>query len=183
MVKVKIKILTAGSLNKSTQISGFTLIELIVVITIISVILAVSFPRIIKSSLFSNAGSQADNIAFLADDLKSRAIRNNTDFLLHIDTTAGKIWVTHAIMDDDQKEQAKQAEASLAEGTQISQVLFADNKKPALPEYQIYFRKQGYSDFVLIHLIENQNNRTLKIEPFLPQTHILDGHIDFEACN
>ncbi len=41
-------------------------------------------------------------------DLKKRAVEQNIDFLLHIDTGSGMIWVADDTMDDEAREAAKE---------------------------------------------------------------------------
>ncbi len=68
--RVKIKMSTAGSLNRYKKISGFTLIELIVVISIVATLLLFSFPVFRDIVLFYDSASQVGSIVRLINDLK-----------------------------------------------------------------------------------------------------------------
>jgi prepilin-type N-terminal cleavage/methylation domain-containing protein len=177
----KIKISTVGRLNKLKQISGFTLIELIVVISIVSILLLFSFPVLKNIDLFSNSANQVGDIVRLINDLKKRAIEKDLDFILHLNAGSGKLWVTDASMDDEAVEGAKETGVLLSEDLVILDVEFPGIKK-ADGDYQIRFRSQGYSDFALIHIIAEEINFTLKIEPFLSQIQLLDTHVYLEDC-
>lgn len=180
--RVKIKISIAGSLSRYKIISGFTLIELIVVISIVATLLLFSFPVFRNIVLFSNSASQAGNIVRLINDLKKRAIAQNIDYLMHIDPGSGIVWVTNEAMDDEAKKVAKEKGALLSERIDIIDVEFPGIKRTGDMEYRIKFRKQGHSDFALIHIIENEKNITLKIEPFLSQVQLLNKHVYLEDC-
>ncbi len=169
-------------MNNFRQIPGFTFIELIVVISIFSIVLLFSFPLFKDIQLFNDNEGQAGDIARLVENLKKRAIEQNADFLLHIDKISAKIWITHENMEKEAAQESKEKATQISSETQILDVQYAGQKKQNLDEYHIRFRKQGYSDFVLIHMIEDERNLTLKIEPFLPQTSILNKHINFEDC-
>lgn len=146
--------------------------------------------------LFSDDGSQAAGLAHLIDSLKIKAVDSQTDFILHIDASASQIRVTSQMdetpanqdnpdeePDQENEDQPLHKPVALDAGTKILEVQFADDRKPQSLEYQIRFRKQGYSDFVYIHLTENDKNLTLAVAPFLPQTRILNRHVYFEKCN
>lgn len=122
-------------------------------------------------------------MAHLIDDLKIKAMNEYTDYILHLEPLSGRIWISHDQMDDEQKEKALQEAVLLADGTRITEIQFADKTRTQSSEYQIHFRKKGYSDFAYIRMIEKDNRLTLAIEPFLPQTRILDRHVYFEKCN
>lgn len=136
-----------------------------------------------KISLFSDDGGQAVSIAHLIDDLKIKALNDQADFILHLEPLSGRIWITQEQMDDDQKEKAMQEAFLMADGTRILEIQFAGQGRTQSSEYQIHFRKQGYSDYAYIRMVEKENNLTLAIEPFLPQTRILNKHVYFEKCN
>lgn len=143
--RAKIKILIAGSLSKAAKISGFTLIELIVVVSIIAILLSFSFPVFRDIGLFSDSASQ------------------NVDFILHLDSGSDMVWVTNDAMEDEEIETAKEKGVQFSDGLTLLDVKFPGIREAGTQEYQIRFRNQGYSDFALIHIIEDEKNITLKI--------------------
>ncbi|WP_457551867.1 pilus assembly FimT family protein [Desulfobacula sp.] len=169
-------------MSKYIKISGFTLIELVVVISIIAMLLSFSFPTFKNIVLFSNSTGQVGNIIRLINDLKKKAVSQNIDYLMHMDTGSGIIWITNEAMDDYAKEAAKDEGALLLKNIDIVDVEFPGIKRAENQEYVFRFRRQGYSDFALIHIIENKKKITLKIEPFLSQVQILNEHIYLEDC-
>ena len=173
-------------MNNNNKISGFTLIELIVVIVIISTFLVFSFPVFENISKFSDLQKgQQGNIVHLINninDLKKRAVKENIDFVMHIDQETGMIWITDDNMDDDAKKEAKKKYIQLSENITISDIQFFNIKETKTQEHLIRFRKQGYSDFALIHIREKENNKTLKIDPFLSRVQVLNKYVYFEDC-
>ncbi|MDA3787361.1 MAG: prepilin-type cleavage/methylation domain-containing protein, partial [Desulfobacula sp.] len=158
------------------------LIELIVVISIVATLLLFSFPVFRNFSLFSDATSQVGDIVRLTNDLKKRAVAQNIDFLMHIDSGSGMVWVTNDVMDNEAKEAAKENGVSLSEKIDIIDIEFPGIREAGNIEHRIRFRKQGYSDFALIHIIESGKNITLKIEPFLSQVQLLNKHVYLDDC-
>ncbi len=170
------------SANTARKISGFTLIELIVVISIMALLLSFSFPVFRDIQLFSNASTQVGDIVRLIDDLKKRAVEQNTDFVLHVDTGSGTLWITHDAMDDEAKQAARQKGVPFSPDLTLSDIEFPGVETRGTLEYRIRFSRKGYSDFALIHMVENENNITLKVEPFLSRVQVLDTHVSLDDC-
>ncbi|MDM8539126.1 type II secretion system protein, partial [Desulfobacterales bacterium HSG17] len=156
-------------MNKFRKISGFTLIELIVVISIVGTLLLFSFPLFSNFNLFSGSKGGTGDIVRLINDLKKRAVEQDTDFLLHIDAVSAMLWITSDAMDDKDRQAAEEKGVSFSQNLSVLDVKFLDSGQSEESKYQIRFSKQGYSDFALIHITEGEKNITLKIEPFLFQ--------------
>lgn len=171
-----------GRSNKPVKNYGFTLIEMIVVISIISVLLVFSFPVIRNINFFSEHSSQAGDIVRLVEDLKIRAIEKNLDYQMHIDTAAAMIWVTHENMDEQQQEAAMKKAVMFSGQMIISDVQFPFIGKHPEPIASITFRKLGYSDFALIHIVQDDQPITIKIEPFSIQAEQLKHYVYLENC-
>lgn len=153
-----------------------------IVISIVSILLLFSFPVVKDLGLFSNSSRQAGDIIRLINNLKKRAIEQHLDFLLHMDSGSNVVWVTDDAMNNEAKETAKDKGTLLSDDLTILDVEFPGVKETGAQEYRIRFKKQGYSDFALIHMVENGENLTLKIEPFLSQVQLLDRHVYLEDC-
>lgn len=169
-------------MNSLKKISGFTLIELIVVISIIALLLLFSFPMFEGVRIVSHTDSQVGDVERLINDLKTRAIERNIDFTLHLDSGSGMVWVTDDAMDEDARRAAKENSARLSEKITISDVEFPEVRETGSREHQIRFSRLGYSDFALIHVIADHGNITIKIEPFLSRVLVQKGHVNFEDC-
>ncbi len=169
-------------MNSTKHISGFTLIELIVVISLISVLLFFSLPALERGFLI-NSETRADDINRLVNDLKKRAVFQQIDYSLQIDTISGTVWVTDETMNEEALNHSKENAISLSENLNIINIDFPGAVISGDKEYQIKFRKQGYSDFAVIHIVEDKKDLTLTIEPFLPKVQLINGHISLEDCN
>jgi hypothetical protein len=49
-------------------------------------------------------------------------------------------------------------------------------------QYQLRFRKEGYSDFAILHLTDDGKALSLKIEPFLSRVEISNTYVNFAPC-
>lgn len=122
------------------------------------------------------------DIVHLMTDLKKRSIESNFNYLMHLDKDTRKIWVTHEGMDDQTKNQAKEKTIQISDKIIILNVEFPGIQETGNHEYKICFKKQGYSDSALIHIIDNKKKITLKIEPFLSEVQVINNFIYHKKC-
>jgi Tfp pilus assembly protein FimT len=153
-----------------------------VVMGIISSLLVFSLPVFRDLAVFSGGKNQVGDMARLIDDLKKRAVEQNAEMVLHMDTASNMVWVTGEHMDAAQIEAAKENGVQLTGDIRVSGVEYPEMTLTSFLEFQIRFSRHGYSDAAHIHIMENQKNITLKIAPFLSRVQIADGHVHFEDC-
>ncbi|MCP4020357.1 MAG: prepilin-type N-terminal cleavage/methylation domain-containing protein [Desulfobacteraceae bacterium] len=169
-------------MNKHTHIQGFTLFELMVVISILAVVLTVFVPIFRSSRPFSDSQSGISELVNLIQDLKKRAVQDQADLTLHIDTGRNYLWVEDSIMDEEMRKKAKEEGVTLRQDFNISGVEFKESGQEDPDDQAILFSKQGYSDFALIHLTDDETDLTIRIEPFLYHVEVVQGHEPFEEC-
>ena len=87
--------------------SGFTLIELIVVISLISLMLFFAIPRF-QGSVFQDNTKQVSRwIIFKVQTLKEKAIRDQQHYVLHINLDSNTLWTTHEAMSQENHQMAQ----------------------------------------------------------------------------
>jgi prepilin-type N-terminal cleavage/methylation domain-containing protein len=160
---------------------GFTLIELTVVITLISIIFFVTLPRI-KNDIFVDQTKKTSRwLLTSVRYLKEASIRDQVDHALNVDMEDGKIWVSHASMAEEKLEKSETGGLTLSDGIRVLDVEFAGNRKMTNGVVQIQFYAKGYSDNAMIHVV-NEDDRELSyhITPFLPRMKIIEGYVGLE---
>jgi type II secretion system protein H len=163
--------------------SGFTLLELTLVLLIISVMLALTVPRLRdpgRAEMESHAGRLMQTFRLL----RSEAVLNGYAYRLMYDLDQQRYWV---MPDEGSVDLAEFAEemGSLARGTQIHEpVAMADVVLPTMAgkvaQGQIYtvFYPDGTVDPTVIHLTNGRSACTLYVNPMNDRLMRADGYQD-----
>jgi len=163
------------------QNNGFTLIELIVVISLISLMLFFAIPRFQNSVLSDNTKKVSRWIIAKVHALKERAVRDQKLYVLHVSLDSNRLWTTNELMSEQELQNAAQNAYELPGDIKVLDVEYPDEEKISVGRADIYFYKRGYSDKAMIH-IENNDNEQLSflIEPFLSRVRMYETYVDFE---
>ena len=160
---------------------GFTLIELIIVISLISIMLFFAVPKF-QTGLFVN--SMDKTLRWIM--LKTQSIREDAVFeqklcVLHINLDSDFLWITDELMKIEAQKKAKEKGFRLFDDVKIDDVEYPNNLKISTGTADIYFYKKGYSDNALIHLEDSENQRfTLHIRPFLTNNKLYENYFKFD---
>lgn len=160
--------------------AGFTLIELIVVMALVSLFLLLTIPRFQDALLTNENQKNCRWIMGTIRDLKRRAVEENKGFALHIDVDTRTFWITDESMSDESRLVAKQDGFVLTESLRVLDVEFPKEEKVTAGRADIFFYKSGYSDKALIHLEgEDAGRLSFLIEPFLTAVKLYPHYAGF----
>jgi len=160
---------------------GFTLIELIVVITLISLMLFFAIPRFQVDVLSDNTNKVSRWIMVKVHSLKEKAVREQKLYVLHISLDSNRLWVTSEIMSQEELQAAEANGYELSDDINLLDVEYPDEEKISVGRADIYFYKKGYSDKAIIHISNDDNERrSFLIEPFLSRVRLYNKYIGFE---
>ena len=85
------KVTPIGCSNLPT---GFTLVELIVVVALISLLLFIAMPRFQDTILSDERRKMANWIMFKTQSLREKSIRDQVVYVLHVDIDNQHMWVS-----------------------------------------------------------------------------------------
>lgn len=158
--------------------AGFTFLELVVVISILSLLFFFSLPSL-DSYIFTDPSKKvARLIASTVQDLKQRALTDQKEYRLHIASDAGEIWVEEASMDEKASAEARKNGLSLPEDMVVELPGVDSSSGESSAEAMVRFYPRGYSDRAEIHLVRDEQTLLLVVEPFLSQVEIVEDHGD-----
>jgi prepilin-type N-terminal cleavage/methylation domain-containing protein len=161
--------------------NGFTLIELIVVISLISLMFFFAIPRIPVDALSDNTRKVSRWIMLNVSALKEKAVHDQKRYVLHLSLDSNRLWVTSEIMSEEELEEAAAIGYNLPEDIKLLDVEYPDKEKISLGQADIYFYKKGYSDKAIIHITNNDNEvLSFLIEPFLSRARLYNKYLEFE---
>ena len=157
--------------------AGFTLLELMVVIMLLSILLGFAVPAFQKGGGAASAGGAARGLLQAVQKLKTAALSRQQIHKLHLDLDAGRVWVTRDANVSDGDAAPRQSEWALPEDIQIAFVRFPDNREFSSGTVELAFYPQGYSDRAIVRLEDGTGAPTdLIIEAFLPMALIAANH-------
>ncbi|MFA5321704.1 MAG: prepilin-type N-terminal cleavage/methylation domain-containing protein [Smithella sp.] len=166
-----------GKLNKR----GFTLLELMLVIVLISIILVLAVPSTRDALTGDKLKKASRQLIGLERKLRVDATRDQTDYILCMDLPDSVYWIITSDMTPEKQDEIKKNPKHLPEDVVITDVVDENNKKKSEGEARILFGKNNVCSPAIIHLSYEQNKMTIVINPFLGVTDIFDKYIDMAA--
>ena len=196
-------ILRAGSWNKSRSCffrcttfanragAGFTLIEVIVVLSLIAIMTVVAFPRL-SAFLQLNTRDEAARWIIAANvRLKNRSRSHQQPHMLRVDISENRMlalaWSQEEKLENGETGDQKAALEVLSRfapqnNSVITGVAFSPVETIATGTADIVFHGQGYSDQAVIYMTDGDGSFSFYIAPFLSRVAVYDGHVDFATA-
>lgn len=155
---------------------GFTLLEMIVVTTLISIMLVVAIPRLHTDMLSDGSDETARWLIANVRQLKEKAIVDQKIYLLNISLDTRQFWVAPADLAETEATTARDKGYRLPRGVRLDHVAFSQTERFTSGTIPIGFYPQGYSDKAVIRLRAKDGDRlAFFIEPFLPRVNLVRG--------
>ena len=158
---------------------GFTLIELMVVMLLISIVLAVVIPRFDGGPMQDPTKKLSRWMVNTIRHLRSTAIQKQTNQALVIDLNEQRMWIVSEGMSEEELTSATEKAFKLDTSMQIVNVQFPDQEPISTGSAEIRFYPAGFSDRALIHLENDDAERfSYLVEPLLPKVKMFEEWID-----
>ena len=177
MIRFDIALPKDGSIPGTT---GFTLIETMVVMLLVSIIFAVAIPRFDSGFLQNSRKTTTRKIIQTIKGLRSKAIGEQKTYSLVLDLSNDQYWTVNDTMDELTMAQAAEKASKLPKDIHFTAVVFPNREQIRSGKVEIRFHPRGYSDHALIHLQTDDAQRfTYLMQPLLPQLKVADEWLSF----
>ncbi len=159
--------------------SGYTLIELSVVVFLIALMLSLSVPRIRDTLFADNLKAATRRLAGASRELKNEAIREHVDYILHLDISAPGFWTYSADTTAEKLAEIRKRAVRFADGVTISGFIRPGQEKINEGDVEIRFHREGYIEPAVVYLTEGERSFTIVFHPFLDRVTVYEKEVPF----
>jgi general secretion pathway protein H len=160
--------------------AGFTLIEILVVMLLITIVFAVTIPRLDSGLVESSKKKTTRWVVNAAGELRGLSVEKQKEYALMVDLGRNRMWFIHADMDEEALAAASEKAFAMPRSIRIVDIQFPDKERITSGTTQIAFYPSGYSDYAVINLQDDGAQRfAYKIEPLLPKVTVVDQWLEF----
>ncbi|HHL33371.1 MAG TPA: prepilin-type N-terminal cleavage/methylation domain-containing protein [Desulfobulbaceae bacterium] len=160
--------------------NGFTLMELLVVMVLLSLLTAFAVPKI-RTSLFTDQlKATARKLIGLVNETGQQARIEHRPYLLIFDPAA-RVFTVRAAENKEANTPLSIRPLYLSSGVRVVDFSSVHGGKRDSGELKLMFSKKGYVDKTLIHLQDDSGREmTLALSPFLGVTRLYDSYRTLE---
>ena len=190
-----------ATLRGLKDIRAFTLIEIIVVLSLIGTMLFFALPRMEGFREGADRREVSKWILLNVKHLKNKAVETQTQHVLfidmdtnrfriamqqiaiaedHIEDSAGE-YGRYSFDPDNTRQEAEEQTFELPQGFRLTSVHYSADHTVTSGTAEIRFHPKGYSDRAIIHVTDRRNRQqSYLVGAFLPHVKIHDEHITFQ---
>ncbi len=166
----------------STGRAGFTLIEILVVMVLMTVVTAFALPSL-RSALFTDQlKATARRLVGLISEAGQQAVGRPFPTELHFDFENNRVWLnTGGKTTDRDKPDGVRQQVNMPDGISLVDVHSAHGGKNGQGTAVVRFSAKGYVDRTYIHLrSDDGRDMTLMLSPFLAVIKVEDSYVELD---
>ncbi len=166
-------------LPEKSGMKGFTLIEVIVVLALISLVATLSIPRF-DNFLFSNQlKSSSRKVIGIVSQISQEAVRTRTGSVLVFDLSEN---IVRADFQPGEVLEKPKTYLTFPASVRIVDITSVHGGKRNQGQIKLHFSSKGYIDKTYIHLRDDEgDNMTVMISPFLGVIKIVDSYVELSG--
>lgn len=162
--------------DRGSHLSGFTMIELLVVMLLITILLSVTIPRFDTGIMQDPQKKFSRWMTHTTRALRTAAIETQNVHALVVDLDGNRLWMIDGGMDEEALAAAPDKAFKPGGTIRLVNVQFPEQDSMTPGTVEIHFHPAGYSDQAMIHYTINNSQRfTFQVEPLLPKVRWLEG--------
>jgi general secretion pathway protein H len=168
-----------GSEAMRRQADGYTLIELVVVMLLIGLMLFLAVPRIRHTLIDDSLKSAVRHITGVAKALRYEAVREQVDYVLHLDLNNNAVWTYSTDMTPEKRSERQKNAFKFPMDVKIADIYRIGKEKQNDGDATITFFKRGYVQPTVVHLAKGDRAFTMVFQPFLSAVEHYDQYVDY----
>lgn len=123
-------------------------------------------PALRDSFLDDSLDAATRRLIGTARELRNDAIRDQVDYVLHLDLDSGSYWISSTDMTPEKLDEMRDKAKQFPSGVRIVGVSYHARKKRMEGEATIAFLRQGYVQPAVVHLTKGERMANLVFQPF-----------------
>jgi len=165
--------------------SGFTLVEVMVVVVLLGIAMAVVAPRISRTMFASDIKLATRQLSALVQVTRDRAVRSHRQYRLNYDLKTGELWVTYVASSGEvvEDERTLVRRRRWPGRVQLVNVLtqFQGRRREDHSDVFTVFLPSGFIERSLLHVTDGDREYTLVIDALTGAVERLDGFVEETA--
>jgi hypothetical protein len=126
----------------------------------------IAAPRV-HDAIFKDSLRQAvKQIVAKSRELRSDAVRDNVDYVLHFDLEKSRLWYEASDMTSEKRNEMKGKYFQLPQNVKILEVSIMGGGKKSEGDATVKFFRRGYSQPAVLYLSQNERVYTIVYNPF-----------------
>ncbi len=159
--------------------SAFTLVEMLIVCTLISIVLAIGVPTLRNTLFTDDLSASSRKIIGMVKGMREKSIRYQQGLVLRIDMEQGTLW--HEEENLEGVEVQESDKITLPDNVKITDVWTRTDGKTDFGSLSLWITKRGYMDNTVIHLNDDDDSiRSIVFSPFLGSIKVFDEYVNLE---
>lgn len=161
---------------------GFTLLELIIVITLIGLFMVVSVPALRDRLIGDPLGSAGRKMIGYIGEVRDKAVREQQSYLLYVDLDENRLWyLKESEVGSITAEPPEQEVLQLGPNVELRDIWMKATGTVSRGVPELWVSRQGYLDETIIHLeIEDGETLSLLVGTFIPGIEVREGYYEPE---
>lgn len=159
---------------------GFTLIELCVVIALVGMMMFIAAPRVHDAVYKDSLRQAVKQIVAKSRELRSDAVRDNVDYILHFDIDKSAFWYEASDMSSEKRNEMKSKTFQFPPSVKIQEVSILGGLRKTEGEATVKFFRRGYAQPAVLYLSQNERVYTIVYNPFSGTASIYDRMIKID---
>jgi general secretion pathway protein H len=153
---------------------------LVLVIVIVGIVLYIAAPKVRDDILNDSLRASVRQFVGLAKELRQDAVREQIDYILHVDVGANRYWIETSDMTPEKRDERHHGAVPFSADVRLTDIELSDDRTKTEGEVMIIFSRQGFVQPAVFHLTKGEKVMTICLSPFLHEVKTYDKVVTYK---